>query len=371
VDWKAERVGINDLYEAFWALSASPPAATIEVFLERVFDEMDECDPDWHEMLGRLRRFRYPGIESFIWRVFEDVPDGTGSGNGDDDGNLAFFAWSASETLAKMNPDALPRLIDVIAARKDTYDADASAHIEEILADARSEDAILRYSESLQPERLSDEQLVPWASAYSTRRLIALRMARIWRERESGMSQPLDLSDVEAKVLAGFTGDDIKLEVARHVISTVFDKREIPLESIGFDMAVAEDTGLEESCALMTGIYRGFLQFGDHCGFQPITAIAHAELLIHSLLMLYDTEQGAENPFDLLEDPAELLEPFIADSSRGLMDINVRRARMLINAFKICCRIGIAHRILNDIDAANAEAELDRLADLLDTVSRQ
>jgi hypothetical protein len=268
--------------------------------------------------------------------------------------------------LAKKNSQALSHLIDVIAEREDTDDANACAHIEEILVDARMEDDILRYSESLRPRHTTDEELVIWADFYSARRLIALRMAQIWREWKCEKSQPLNLSKVEAKVIAGISLNDLKLKVVRHILSIVFDEKEIPLEETDFDVVVG-DAEMEESFALTTSIYRGFLRFGDHCGFQPITAIAHAEHLINSLLTQYDTEQAAESPFDLLKDPFELLEPFISGSSRGFLGTDVRKARMLINAFKICCRIGSAHKILNDDDVANAETELERLSGVLES----
>ena len=176
-DLKAERVGINDLYETFWKLPASPAAARIDAFLDRVIDEADECNPDWHDILHRLRGFNYGNIESFIWRVFDHVPDGAKTV--DHDNPMAFFAWAATDIIAGKNPEALPRLVDVIAARKDTYDADGCTHIEEILTDCRCEDEILRYAESLQQRYANDGNLVAWAESYSTRRLIALRMARV------------------------------------------------------------------------------------------------------------------------------------------------------------------------------------------------
>ena len=145
----------------------------------------------------------------------------------------------------------------------------------------------------------------------------------------------------------------------------MFDDHEIPLKPRDGALVVGEDGEVEDSFVLTIALYRGFLRFGDICEFQPVTAIAHAEHLIQTLLMLGDTQQGVESPFNLLEDPSNLLEPFIAAGSRGIMSTDIRRARMLINSLKICCRIGVSHKILNDIDAANSESELERLSDLL------
>ena len=321
-------------------------------------------EADWSSVMHQFASAGHPDLPGVFRRIAAHLPHTKAAG-------AAFFYWAAAEELARLE---MPGLLSEVAAGlcrldRDSYDADAVAHIQDVLLAAGCEDDALRIVEHFLPVFLGDENLISWAARDWCNLLFELRVGQRLRA-----PAPVEASGAGriAGELRGGIETAVDSEMADAAAAVICEVQPLPTwVRAHFDL-ISDDLHDEANWSAYLGFSATLMAVvREAWQFDPKVAPGG----FRGLMELLRTERPPplsgkrrREPLNLLDylKPAQL-EERIAHSCQDIIGINVPKARLVLRACALLAGFATLHGLLRPADAAACEAELARLNGLLDS----
>jgi hypothetical protein len=359
----------NALWDAFDALK-KPTAAQMDDLLGNLLALPPDAT-DWTDVVHAFASHDNPELPAVFRRIAGGVPHTKGTG-------MAFFYWAAAEEFARKK---LVTLLPEVAAGfckldQHTYDADALVHLEDYLLASHFDAEALQLAEHFLPtarEGGRDGRLMPHVVPEMCGLIFQLRVGLALRSEPDAGASPEPL----AQELRRDMEEEIDIEAARHAAMTICGREprsawtRSDFELLQGDISES-DVAWQECLRLydtLMGVARESWQsesFPPGCGFRG---------LYRMLESAYGARDGTRakrkkeskwgNLLDHLN-PAGLDER-LARSCRGILGVNVPRARLMLEAHELLLRFAERHQLVSAGDVAATQSELIRLRGVLET----
>ena len=359
----------NTLWDAFDVLKA-PTAAQMDDLLGNLLALPPDAT-DWADVMHAFASHGHPELPAVFRRIAGAVPHTKGT-------DMAFFYWAAAEEFARKK---LETLLPEVAAGfckldQHTYDADALVHLEDYLLAGHFDAETLQLAEHFLPaarEGVRDGRLMPHVVPEMCGLIFQLRVGLALRSEPDAGASPEPL----AQALRRDVEEEIDTEAAHRAAMTICGRESrsawarADFELVQGDISES-DEAWQECLRLydtLMGVARESWQsesFSPGCGFRGLSKVLESVYDARDRTRAKPKKKSKRgNLLDHLN-PAGLDER-LARSCRGILGVNVPRARLMLEAHELLLRFAERHQLVSVGDVAATQSELIRLRSVLDT----
>jgi hypothetical protein len=349
---------LNQLWDNFEALK-QPTVEQMDDFLAQLLTMPPDLT-QWSDILHRFARLNHPDLPGVFRRIATTVPHSKATGMG-------FFYWAAAEEFTRHD---LSDLLSEVAAgfRKldvHSYDPDALSHVEAFLLAAGLEAETLQLAEYFLPIQQADDGLMPFAVPQRCHLIFELRVGEWLRRPPSEVPAP----EILAKQFRKDIEEEIDEDTARLAVEIVTNRAPEPAWTRSqFDFVTGAIPDDDQSWRDFLRLFGMLLRVAREA-WQIESQLAGCAL--HGLMLLLRCAYEWKNPrsaqsnksnnnlLDYLRPSG--LERRLVESSRGMIGIDIPRARLLLQAHELLAHFAARHQLLSSAETAQTEKELLRL----------
>jgi hypothetical protein len=357
----------NALWDGFDALK-EPTSAQMDDLLDNLLALPPDAT-EWADVVHVFARHDHPELPAVFRRIAGAVPHTQGT-------EMAYFYWAAAEEFARKK---LVTLLPEVAAGfcrldRDTYDADALVHLEDYLLASHFDAETLQLAEHFLPaarEGSRDGELIPHVVPEMCGLIFHLRVGLALRSEPDPGASPKPL----AQALRHDMEEEIDAEAARRAAITICGREprsawaRADFELVKGDISES-DVAWQECLRLydtLMGVARESWQSESvppGCGFRGLYKVLESAYDARDRTRAKPKKSKQGNLLDYLN-PAGLDER-LARSCRGILGVNMPRARLMLEAHELLLRFAERHQLVSAVDVASTQSELIRLRRVLD-----
>lgn len=360
---------LNELWH--WFDSLKPPsAAQMDELLERLLALPPEAT-EWNDVLAMCAQQGHPDLPAVFRRIAASVPQTRDTG-------MNYFYWTAAEEFTRTGYAAL--LPEVVAGYAklgvQEYDADALAHIEDILLAARCEVEALDLAERFLDIVRVDDDLMPYAPVEKCTLIFQLRSGIALRSAQDGAASPQTV----AQALKQNLGEYIEDEAIDRAAQIACETSDPEWTRALFDLVTGDIRESEQAWQNCLRLYDTLLRVsreawridGLPSGWAFVALSRLLESVYHARnrkkpkrkkIRKGQTASLADNLLDYLNPSG--MEERIAQACPDLLGVNVERAQILVDAHSVLLDFANRKGLIEEGTAAATRAELARLSNVL------
>ena len=354
---------LDQLWEEFQNLK-KPTAEQMDTFLAKLLDLHVDAT-DWNELLHEFARCEHPDLPGVFHRIAAAVPHTQATG-------MSFFYWGAAEEFfSREHRHLLPEVAAGFQKLDaESYDPDAFDHLEDYLLAEGFEAEALELAERFLPVQRVDGKLVRGAVPHLCRLIFELRVGLKLR----APADPARAPERVAEELRRNIEEEIHPDAARHAAEIITGQSSAPVWTrpqfeLGSGDISKNDKAWQESLRLsgaLMGVAREAWQTEQR---PPGCVLRGLTLMLNSVCHWIEADRhrrkkASRNLLTYLR-PAEI-EERVAVECRGILSVNVPRARLLLEAHGVLLRFATRHQLFTTAEAAQSDQELTRLLHELD-----
>jgi SEC-C motif-containing protein len=335
-----------------------PTSEQMDLFLEK-FLALPPGETDWCDLFHFFASRHHNDLPTVFRRIAGVIPHTREEG-------ISFLYWATVEEFYRRG---YKNLLPEVAAgfRKldgQNYDVDALNHLEDYLLAAGFDAETLELDEHFLPVLRDDNNLMPHVIPEVCQRIFELRVGA---ELCSGVDSTRSLESISQSLRCGIE-EEIHEDAATYV-SRIIIGQTLPGQWTrgDFDLVIGNirtDDGVWRDFLRLNGaLVRAAKQAWQVDQVAPGCAFTGLTLMLNSVYPSHS--KGAKRKktgWNLLSylSPSGIEERLV-DNCRGLLGINVPKARRLLQAHDILCRLAARHQLISDSEAARTKDELSRL----------
>lgn len=359
----APRSAVEAKLDALWCEFAAfehPSSQQMDVFLNDLLALPPE-ETDWCDLFHEFARRGHRDLPAVFRRITSAIPPTRESG-------ISFFFWAAAEEFDRHDYRHL--FAEVAAAYRtldgQSYDADALLHLEEYLLAVGDDAEALRLCEHFLPILREDGGLMPYAVPAFCGRIFELRIGAALRNAADAHPPAADV----ARTLRTGLEEEVDGEAAANAAAAITSE-DAPWAREQFDLAfvdIRSDSTWHAALRLrgaLIGVAREAWQLEQ---VAPGCAVVGLQLLLtavyESLEKRRKRKKTGSNILSYLT--PEGIEKRVVATCRGLIGVNIPKARLLLDAHDILARFAWRHRLISPAEAEQTQTELARLRSLLE-----
>jgi hypothetical protein len=360
-------IKLDALWAAFDAL-ARPTAVQMNELLGNLLVLPPDMT-DWNEVIHAFARHDHPELPAVFRRIAAGVSHIKGTG-------MAFFYWAAAEEfIRKQMVGLLPEVASGFC-RLDggAYDADALAHLEDFLLAAHFDAETLHLAEQFLPaarDGARGGQLMSYVVPNMCELIFQLRVGVALRLESDAGASP----ETVVQALRRDIEEEVDTEAVRRAAIMICDRGpRSAWTRADFDLIkgdISKSDAAWQACLrlydTLMGVAREAWQnesFPPACGFRGLSNVL--ESVYEARAKTQAKTKKESKPGNLLDClNVAGLDERIARSCRGILGINLPRARLMLEAYELLLRFAERHQLISAGNAAATQSELIRLHGVL------
>jgi SEC-C motif len=355
----------DKLWHDFEALER-PTSEQMNLFLEK-FLTLPPGETDWCDLFHAFADRDHNDLPSVFRRMADAIPHTSEEG-------ISFFYWAAAEEFDRRG---YRNLLPEAAAgfRKldgETCDPDALSHLEDYLLAAGYDAETLELDEHFLPIMRNNDDLMPYVVLEVCPQIFELRVGA---ELGAKVDETRSVESVSQSLRRGIE-EEIREEVAADAAAIIIGQTlPEPWTCADFDLVTgnirADDRAWRDSLRLNRTLMRAAREAWQIDQVPPGCAFTGLTLMLDSVYASQSKSAKRRKTSLLSYLSPSGIEKRLVTSCRGLIGINVPKARRLLQAHDILCRLAARYQLISGMEADRSKEELSRLHNQLNEMAGQ